>query len=611
MRNQKRGFAGAFPRQVFQNNLFGLDVHGRNGIVENQDRRVFHQGARNGNALLLPARHRHAALAQHRFVAFRKALDVGVHVGQAGGSFHVRMTAAVRGKGNVVFNGVAEQKVVLGDVGGRAAHGADGNRVHVPSVQKQRAVGHIVGAENQIDQRSLARTGLSDDAHVFAGSDREGHVGQRVVFGAGIAEGQMPKFNVALQHAGIGYVGAVFDMNFRFQKACNPVERGLALGAHLHQLGNGQNRPHHGGEIADKLNQLAGGEGAFVNQKAAVAEDDADDRFDKQRNADVEGDGELCEIDVGFFAFKVELAEGVQLLGLLDKGLDHGNAGKAFLRKIGQAGKGGLALFPAGRESLFQKGAAHQQDRHGDHGEQSEQRIHAKHVENGQNAEAQRVEEHKNARAEAILHRFQVVGEKGHQTAHLVRLIVLLRQELAAVEHPAANIGFHADGRAEEADAPQKAADQQSQNDKEEGQTDAIQKEVHVKGDGGAVNDDASVVDSVDDHAVKAGHQKLGDVHKDQRENAEQENGGVFEVISIDMLTKQHREKSPSLLKNRESKGRTTLSLAARRLLERKASVPAPPEEGEAVPGRTGRPENAEKARCGGQNAEATRFFAK
>ena len=44
--------------------------------------------------------------------------------------------------------------------------------------------------------------------------------------------------------------------------------------------------------------------------------------------------GGFGEIDVGVLVFPVELLEGHQLLGLLDEGLDDGDAGEALLGEI-------------------------------------------------------------------------------------------------------------------------------------------------------------------------------------------------------------------------------------------------------------------------------------
>ena len=50
------------------------------GLVQNQNARVLDECPSDGDALLLPARHRHTALTQHRRVAVRERLDEVVSV---------------------------------------------------------------------------------------------------------------------------------------------------------------------------------------------------------------------------------------------------------------------------------------------------------------------------------------------------------------------------------------------------------------------------------------------------------------------------------------------------------------------------------------------------
>ena len=63
----------AQPRQDL---LFGVRVHGRQRVVQDQDPRVDGQGARERRPLLLAARQRDAALADDRVVAVREVGDV-------------------------------------------------------------------------------------------------------------------------------------------------------------------------------------------------------------------------------------------------------------------------------------------------------------------------------------------------------------------------------------------------------------------------------------------------------------------------------------------------------------------------------------------------------
>ena len=80
----------------------------------------------------------------------------------------------------------------------------DGHGVHVLPVHKQRAVGHIVGAQQKVHQRGLACAGLADDADALAGLDGERYVLQHVVLAVWVAERQMAELNAAVRVAQVG-----------------------------------------------------------------------------------------------------------------------------------------------------------------------------------------------------------------------------------------------------------------------------------------------------------------------------------------------------------------------------------------------------------------------
>lgn len=69
--------------QVVEDDFFRLGIHRRNRVVEDQDGRIFQQGAGDGDALLLAAGHRHAALAQNGLVAVLEIHDIIPHIGHA------------------------------------------------------------------------------------------------------------------------------------------------------------------------------------------------------------------------------------------------------------------------------------------------------------------------------------------------------------------------------------------------------------------------------------------------------------------------------------------------------------------------------------------------
>ena len=160
----------------------------------------------------------------------------------------------------------------------------------------------------------------------------------------------------------------------------------------------------------------------------------------------------------------------------------------------------------------------------------------------GQPAQQHRVKKHEKAEAVALLHRLQVVGEQAHQSAHLVFLVELAGQVLGVVEHLVAQVGLHLDGRAENAHPPQKAAEYHGDDNPHHGQADAVQQEVHVKGDCRAVHDDIALVHAVDDLLVQVGDDELDIVHQDQGGQPEKKPPSVLNIISVDVFSEDHAD---------------------------------------------------------------------
>ena len=109
------------------------------------------------------------------------------------------------------------------------------------------------------------------------------------------------------------------------------------------------------------------------------------------------------------------------------------------------------------------------------------------------------------------------------------------------VEHAVAKVGFHLDGRAEDAHAPHEAPRRHRQDDKHQRHADFVQQKIHVKGALDAVHHDIALINPVDDHLVKVGHYQLEIIHHSQHGKAQQQPRGIPEVIAVDMLAEDHR----------------------------------------------------------------------
>ena len=465
-------------------------------------------------------------------------------VGQPGRVLDGVLPHRVHAEGNVMGNGVREQEVVLGHIGAGRPHRPDGQGVHVLPVHEQAAVRHIINAQDQVHQGGLARAGLAHDAHPLAAVDGEGDIFQHVELPVRVAEGQVAELDLAFCAGQVVDAGPVGHVHRRVQQLGDPVEGRLAAGSLFDQHGHRHDGPDDGRKVADVFHQLAGIEPAGIDQVPAIAQDHAGDRLDKEGDKDVQQGGDTGVDDVDLLIFPVQLAEGHQLFGLLDKSFDHRDARKVFLGKVGQVGKGLLPLFPAAGHHTAHDAAHQEHQEGGDHRHHGQGGVHPPHLDKGQQPQEQSVAEHQHAVAEALLDGLQVVGVQAHQVAHLVHLVVGLGQVLAVVEHPVAQLGLHPDGRPEKADAPQKPADHHGYDDADHGQADVLHQHGLVERGGDAPHQHLPAVDPVDEHPVQLGDDQLHIVHQDQRRNAEQKRGRMAEVVAVDILAEDHVDSS-------------------------------------------------------------------
>ncbi len=181
-----------------------------------------------------------------------------------------------------------------------------------------------------------------------------------------------------------------------------------------------------------------------------------------------------------------------------------------------------------------------------DQGQQRELDVHPPHLYQGQQAQHRGVEEHQHAVAEALLNGVEVVGVQAHQVADLVDLIILLGQLAAVVKHPLAQVGRDPHRRAEETDAPQKAPDDHQDHDPDHGPADVLQQHLFGESQRLAAHHHLPQVHAVDDQAVQLRDEQLDVVHRQQRQQAQQQRRGIPEVVAVNILAKDHRCIFPS-----------------------------------------------------------------
>ena len=153
--------------------LLGFGIDRRRGLVEDQDARVDQQRSRNADALALAARQPLAALTDQRVVAVRQPQDEIVRMGGTRCGDDVVARGVRPAIGNVLRNGAEEQEGLLQhqpDVTPVVGHG---EAADVGAIDLDRAVGHVVETADQVDQRALARTAVTDQPDHLARLDHQ------------------------------------------------------------------------------------------------------------------------------------------------------------------------------------------------------------------------------------------------------------------------------------------------------------------------------------------------------------------------------------------------------------------------------------------------------
>ena len=202
VRDGDHGLAFHQFKEVFLDRGFDFGVKRGGRLVEDQDRRVLQEDARDGDALALAAGEFHAALADMRLEA-AAALGVFKRFDEiAGGGLADRGADFVIGGagaaiGDVLADGAVKQGRVLRHHTDLCPEGFLRDLGDVLTVHEDAAAFGVVEAQQQVGQRRLARAGAPNEADLLAGAD-----GERQAFddarALAIVEGDVLEADVAL-----------------------------------------------------------------------------------------------------------------------------------------------------------------------------------------------------------------------------------------------------------------------------------------------------------------------------------------------------------------------------------------------------------------------------
>ncbi len=167
--------------------VFGGAVDGAGRVVQDQDARVGQEGAGDGEALALPARERHAALADHGLVAFGKACDKLVRL-RLRAPLPRSAPASPRPRApKAMFSAIVrENRKISCSIVAICARRLSRlhSRTSTPSISTRPAAGSKVRLSSLVSVR-LARAGLPDDRDGLAGLGGKRDIAQHALCAPG------------------------------------------------------------------------------------------------------------------------------------------------------------------------------------------------------------------------------------------------------------------------------------------------------------------------------------------------------------------------------------------------------------------------------------------
>ena len=173
VRDHERGLVARRTLQLALDGALVGGVERRSGFVEDDDWRVFKQGAGDGHALLLAARKLEPPLADHGVVALGRGGDEVVDARRLGRRHHVFVQSPGAAVGDVVGHGVVEEHGVLRHDADGAAQARLRERANVVPGDGDAPAAHVVEAKQQARQGALAGPRGADHGHRVPRRDLE------------------------------------------------------------------------------------------------------------------------------------------------------------------------------------------------------------------------------------------------------------------------------------------------------------------------------------------------------------------------------------------------------------------------------------------------------
>src|SRR5262249_52737597 len=175
------GDDGAAAHQAVQGLAYGLlrlTVERRGGLIEQKNWRILEERAGNPDALALPGRQLHAAVADDRGGALGQIFDEGVAIGGDDRRMDVGIGGIRPTIADVLHDRAVKQRNVLRNEGNRGAQALLRDPGDVLAAEQNAPALQVVETLQQDEQGRLATTRLPDQAGALAGLDPQAEIGE-------------------------------------------------------------------------------------------------------------------------------------------------------------------------------------------------------------------------------------------------------------------------------------------------------------------------------------------------------------------------------------------------------------------------------------------------
>lgn len=159
-----------------------LGVDGAGRVVEDEHLRIFQKGARDAQALFLPARNVGAALLDVGVVLIGERLDEVVRAGEAADAAHFVVGRVLLAPAQVVLDGAGEQNVLLQDHGDLVAERFEVVVLDIDPADVHGALRRVVQARDEVDEGGFGSARTAQNADRLTRFDVQIDAGKRKLF---------------------------------------------------------------------------------------------------------------------------------------------------------------------------------------------------------------------------------------------------------------------------------------------------------------------------------------------------------------------------------------------------------------------------------------------